>query len=933
MKKASRVLAFALVAIMLFTMLPLSSLAVSTALQDYTIVAFGDSLTRFGSVSDGGATTSTGSFTYPYYLGTNAYLGVPIINAGVGGDTTGMARARFEEDVLAHNPDLVIICLGMNDQAMSTLTGDPLTDIDTYRANLSYFAETLIAMGSDVVFVTPNSVNTNPGYYTTISYNLNYAGGYLDDFCNVMREVAIEYDCTLVDINYECDFEDLDKFCAGYGDGIHHSDYGRKQYAEYISTHLEAVYDGANKATMTVTCVDENGKTLKTYNMVGAAGAHVTLASPAIRGYSAITADVETTFIDGATFTFEYSFDLNDYIDEAMKISAKDYDDIIISELRDAVATAKALMADANTTSEDLLACSDKLAGLLNAKNGGEYIASVGKSYTVSGTAHSNYSDSGVCLTDSVILKEGGSGYAGWTSDAEIVVDLGTATNLNTFRIHTAGGQWGIIAPASLTVSYSLDGESYTDIGKDSSAELMINSITWDTHTLTVTSEIPVSARYVKYSVAKSGNFVWIGEVQASLDSDKPDGQVYITGVNSKVSAGDCIVYTPDFGIIDFDKANHVWTDNVIAEYDADNGVYVVTDVLKGTGADTTPNVSLNEGQIMIAAHDWESGITDGSEVIGSAANVAMVKKLAVGDTFVLSGIDAEGNVEVAPYVYNEKFASEPLKSGVVSDDATSFFVSHYNDNAREGAGVIFTDGSFGAAWWLAVSFKPVEGYDNVYEVVKVSNKLSSATGVALEVPEGGFVWGGNVGNNYPDLYAKNPTAYAAYADPDKYPDYTNPGANNACNFMKKLKAGEQYVIEGLDFDRFVVPTSTVDLNWYDDNYVCTATINKFEAPHVHDDGEWTTLEDGSKELRCTECGELLDTEPAPEQPPVDPDILLGDVNDDGVIDMFDYLLVKSFYFEVAIPTEDEALRADMNEDGVIDMFDYLMVKTAYFNS
>ncbi len=101
--------------------------------------------------------------------------------------------------------------------------------------------------------------------------------------------------------------------------------------------------------------------------------------------------------------------------------------------------------------------------------------------------------------------------------------------------------------------------------------------------------------------------------------------------------------------------------------------------------------------------------------------------------------------------------------------------------------------------------------------------------------------------------------------------------------------------------------------------------------PHVHDDGEWKTLDDGSKELRCTECGELLDSEPAPEQPPVD--ILLGDVNNDGSVDMFDYLMVKSFYFEVTSPTDDQFVRADMNQDGVIDMFDYLLVKSAYFNS
>ena len=138
MKKATRLFAFLLVAAMVVTMLPLASFAKSNALNGKTIVAFGDSLTRFGTTTDGN-TSSTGPYTYPYYLGTSSYLGTAIINAGDGGDTTGMARARFETDVLAHNPELVIICLGMNDQAMNVSSGEPLTDMNTYRANLTYF--------------------------------------------------------------------------------------------------------------------------------------------------------------------------------------------------------------------------------------------------------------------------------------------------------------------------------------------------------------------------------------------------------------------------------------------------------------------------------------------------------------------------------------------------------------------------------------------------------------------------------------------------------------------------------------------------------------------------------------------------------------------------------------------------------------------------
>ncbi len=965
MRKANRLFAFLLVAAMVVTLLPLASFAKSTALNGKTIVAFGDSLTRFGSTSEGGSTSSTGAYTYPYYLGTNAYLGTAIINAGVGGDTTGLARARFETDVLAHNPELVIICLGMNDQAKVVSSGEPLTDLNTYRANLTYFAETLKARDCDVVFVTPNPVNTNDGYYTTISYGLNYAGGYLNDFCNAMREVAIAMDCTLVDINYECAFEDMDKFCAGWGDGIHHSDYGRKQYANYISKHLEAVYDGTNKAVMTVNCVDENGKTLKTYNLTGASGAHITVASPEILGYSPVTADIQTTFVNGATFTLTYSFDLNDYIDEAMNVNASEYNEVIIAELRSAVAKANELIASGDATTEELLLCSDKIEGLLAAKGAGEYIASANKSYTASGTDHANYKDDGKRLTDGIIGKDGGSNHSGWTSKTEVTVDLGEATSVNTFRAFLAGGQWGITYPASLTVSYSVDGESYTEIGADTTAELMTNSIVWDTYSMTVTAEAPVKARYVKFSVAPNGNFVWLGEVQASLAvGEAIEGDVYVTGFNKKVGAGDCIIFTPEFGTVTGTDANHIWTANVIAEWSETENAYVVKSVSNGTGASNTPSVTLSENEIMIAAHDWESGVTDGSQIAGSAANVLKVQQLVAGDVIVLDGIDANNQkFDVAPYIYIEKLDVEKELAHGVVENPEAFWVTHYNDMSLEGVGVICTGEQGGAAWWISVAFKPVDGYDNVYEVVEKSDGTANGKGVALNVPEGGFVWSGNYGNNYPALYASNPTQYAQYADATAYPNYTNAGAQKTVNAAKSWNIGDKFVIEGIDFEFKSVPSSTPGLNWFDAGYVSTATINVFnpdagvECEHEYDsvvtepdcenggytthtcskcgdsyvdsetealghtEGEWETLEDGSKELRCTVCGELLDSEDAPVYE-------TGDVTGDGKVNMFDYILIKSIYLDKVEAPADQVARADLTGDGKVNMFDYIALKS-----
>lgn len=62
-----------------------------------------------------------------------------------------------------------------------------------------------------------------------------------------------------------------------------------------------------------------------------------------------------------------------------------------------------------------------------------------------------------------------------------------------------------------------------------------------------------------------------------------------------------------------------------------------------------------------------------------------------------------------------------------------------------------------------------------------------------------------------------------------------------------------------------------------------------------------------------------------------EPPYYIGDINCDGCVDMFDYLLIKSIYFEQYTPSDAESKIADINGDNSIDMFDYLLVKRAYF--
>src|SRR5690606_6751766 len=102
----------------LFSLLPLLS---SRATEEgstksptpLTVVAFGDSTTAPRDLGGGKALV-----VYADLLRERLpAAGQPatVVNAGVGGNSTTDARARFERDVLAHDPDLAIIQFGLND--------------------------------------------------------------------------------------------------------------------------------------------------------------------------------------------------------------------------------------------------------------------------------------------------------------------------------------------------------------------------------------------------------------------------------------------------------------------------------------------------------------------------------------------------------------------------------------------------------------------------------------------------------------------------------------------------------------------------------------------------------------------------------------------------------------------------------------------------
>ncbi len=145
------------------------------------------------------------------------------------------------------------------------------------------------------------------------------------------------------------------------------------------------------------------------------------------------------------------------------------------------------------------------------------------------------------------------------------------------------------------------------------------------------------------------------------------------------------------------------------------------------------------------------------------------------------------------------------------------FFVTHFNDPYPEGAGVVFTDPYEHAGWWLHVVFEPVNGVENTYKITNIVSGLSDGTATPQEIPEGGFVWAANYGNDYPALNLGDI-------------DYTNPNCNAAITDALTWSVGQMFTISGLDLEALTVPTSTPDVAWYEDSYVCTATYTLYEG-------------------------------------------------------------------------------------------------------
>ena len=224
-------------------LLAFAACVAANAAEPVTIVAFGDSTTAL-----------RGSLTVYATILQEELHNVRVINAGIGGNTTEMARARFEKDVLAHRPAIAIIQFGINDSAVDVWkkppTSKPRVAAERYEANLRHFTDTLKANGARVILMTPNPLRWTPKLkemYGKPPYKPDDLNGFnilLDGYADIVRKVARGTGTALVDAREAFAAqgrkpgETVDALLL---DGMHPNDRGQRLVAELLMDHLLAM--------------------------------------------------------------------------------------------------------------------------------------------------------------------------------------------------------------------------------------------------------------------------------------------------------------------------------------------------------------------------------------------------------------------------------------------------------------------------------------------------------------------------------------------------------------------------------------------------------------------------------------------------------------------------------------------------------------------
>ena len=648
------------------------------------------------------------------------------------------------------------------------------------------------------------------------------------------------------------------------------------------------------KVNVTVKCVDEKNNTLKTETISGYKNSSATITPPVIEGYEADVASISVVYKSGNVYTISYKPVLVAAINAASGTRYCDYTSSALATLRSTYDQAVAMQKNASATQAQKIAMAKSLKTAIADTIYNTTIISVGKDYTTT-TPNRNdkWDDDGIRLTDGVKNKSGDTtGYAGWTGQTEIVVDLGSKVSSNVYTVYTSANTgWGINAPASLTVSVSNDNVNFTQVGVTDSETFTVVDGDWKNYTMTVRTDSVQSARYIKFFVKAASGHVWIEEAEVAKAGIGATDEIYVDAINEKVENGKTVIFTPAFGTINVDTANHKDTLNIVAAWNSAENAYIVKSIAYGKGTSTLP-ITLAKDEILIAAHAHETNVTD--PVYKSETNVKALEGTFKGDKLTFKNVDvANGTLGAAATVsVVSGGGSESISQNVAyGKDYTSdgIYVSNGVASYPDENGKSLTDGIFPsegkysdpafAGFNKNSDFVKNNGYAAITVDLGAVYSLDSFTVSAaskmlsngIAAPKGVEVYTSLDGKSW------NKAGESDYVD-DANVKYVK------ANVVLEKEVNARYVQY-----RVLPLTETNSAAWM---FVCEV------------EAYGTAFKGG-----------------------------FGDVDASGKVDSYDYLLVKRACFDTYELSDEEFARAEVSGDGKIDSADYLLIKRIAFGT
>lgn len=605
---------------------------------------------------------------------------------------------------------------------------------------------------------------------------------------------------------------------------------------------------------------------------------------------------------------------LDEVIKQAQQTRYCDYSEAALVELRAAYNEALAVQSNSSASAAEEKAVADKLKAAIANTVGSELVVSKGASYTVANNRTDGWADDGVRLTDgSKGYSDGNTyNYSGWdNTDIEIIIDLGSSKPSNIYRIYGAGNEsWGVAATQGISVSVSDDKSNWTPVASSSTVVNTGTSGDWTTYTISVTPAVENNSRYVKFGVNKGNlSHVWIDEVEVAHKGKAASGKVYVNGFNTRVTSGQTVIFTPDFGEINVSNANHAYTVNLIATWDNTQNGYVVTSVEHGEGNET-PAITLESNQILICAHGWEgSNVTD--PVAGSAANKNNLAAAKVGEKLSFTQLDITKKTigAAATVTVGEGKTDSSVVLGVnlalnKTYTATGIYeldgVVYYPDEN----GVTLTDGS-AASYDASYNHVAYVGFNRgtaEYESVgyaSITVDLDKAYWMNKFIARVGTGYNESVG-------VTTPSSISVFVSED----------NKNWTEFKTVETTEDSSVscaeiviedEASVYGRYVQFRFVGNTNW-----IMIAEVEAYEGEEN------------------TENPPVVDPDPTPDPDPVYP---IGDVNADTKVDSIDYLLVKRSCFNTYTLSSDEYARANVDKNDKIDSLDYILIKRIVFGT